>query len=41
MALHGQKNLFPTASYFPQHGLGNDALRNSLIAFDSIVSGTI
>ncbi len=41
MALHGEKNLFPTAGYFPQHGLGNDTLRNSLIAFDPIVSGTI
>jgi hypothetical protein len=41
MALHGEKDLFPMASYFPQHGLGNDALRNSLIAFDPIVPGTI
>jgi len=41
MALHGEKDMFPTANFFPQHGLGNDALRNSLIAFDPIVSGTI
>jgi hypothetical protein len=41
MALHGEKGMFPTANFFPQHGLGNDALRNSLIAFDPIVSGTI
>ena len=41
MALHGEKAMFPTANFFPQHGLGNDALRNSLIAFDPIVSGTI
>jgi hypothetical protein len=41
MALHGEKNLFPTTNFFPQHGLGNDDLRNSLIAFDPIVTGTI
>jgi hypothetical protein len=39
MALHGEQASF--ASLFPNHGLGNAALMDSLTAFNSIVSGTI
>lgn len=39
MALHGEQNLFGTANYFPNHGLGNAALMDSLIAFDPIAPG--
>ena len=39
MALHGEEGLFDNA--FPNHGLGNVALRDSLTAFQPIVSGTI
>jgi hypothetical protein len=39
MALHGEAGSFPTL--FPNHGLGNAALRDSLTAFNPIVSGTI
>jgi hypothetical protein len=39
MALHGEQGLFSTR--FPQHGLGSVALRDSLIALEPIVSGTI
>jgi len=39
MALHGEAGNFPTL--FPDHGLGNAALRDSLTAFNPIVSGTI
>ncbi len=39
MALHGEAGNFPTL--FPNHGLGNTALRDSLVAFNQIVSGTV
>jgi len=39
MALHGEEGNFETL--FPNHGLGNAALRDSLTAFQQIVSGTI
>ena len=39
MALHGEEGLFENA--FPNHGLGNNALRDSLTAFQPIVNGTI
>ncbi len=39
MALHGEAGNFPTL--FPNHGLGNSALRDSLTAFNQIVSGTL
>ncbi len=39
MALHNEQNLFGTA--FPNHGLGNAAMQDSLTAFTPIVNGTI
>ncbi len=39
MALHGEQANFQ--NLFPNHGLGNSQLRDSLIAFNQIVSGTI
>ncbi|MGI9261075.1 MAG: hypothetical protein ACR2QR_03510 [Woeseiaceae bacterium] len=39
MALHGEEGNFETL--FPNHGLGNAGLRDSLTAFQKIVSGTI
>jgi len=39
MALHGEQGMFQTV--FPNHGLGNSQLRDSLVAFNQIVSGTI
>ena len=39
MALHGEAGNF--ATLFPNHGLGNGTLRDSLTAFNAIVSGTI
>ena len=39
MALHGEQNNF--GNLFPNHGLGNAALMDSLTAFNPIVSGTI
>lgn len=39
MALHGEQGNF--ASLFPQHGLGNVALRDSLTAFEPIVNGRL
>jgi hypothetical protein len=39
MALHGEQANFPTL--FPNHGLGNAAMLDSLTAFNAIVSGTI
>jgi len=39
MALHGEEGLFD--SVIPNHGLGNTALKDSLTAFQPIVSGTI
>ncbi len=39
MALHGEQGNF--ATLFPGHGLGSPALRDSLTAFQPIVSGTI
>ncbi|KPK39614.1 MAG: general secretion pathway protein GspF [Gammaproteobacteria bacterium SG8_47] len=41
MALHGEENLFAEAGYFPNHGLGNATLRDSLVVFDRIVDGTL
>jgi hypothetical protein len=39
MALHGEQGLF--AGLFPNHGLGNAAMLDSLTAFTPIVNGTI
>jgi hypothetical protein len=39
MALHGEEGNF--AALFPNHGLGDSSLRDSLTAFDAVVSGTI
>jgi hypothetical protein len=39
MALHGEEGNF--ANLFPNHGLGDTSLRDSMTAFDAIVSGTI
>ena len=39
MALHGQQGQFGTA--FPNHGLGNATMQDSLTAFTPICSGTI
>ncbi len=39
MALHGEQNNF--GSLFPNHGLGNASLQDSLTAFEPIVNGTI
>jgi len=39
MALHGEEGNFETL--FPNHGLGTAAFRDSLTAFQQIVSGTI
>ena len=39
MALHGEQGQF--ANLFPQHGLGNSVLRDSLTAFEPIVNGFI
>jgi len=39
MALHGEQGNF--GSLFPNHGLGNAALQDSLTAFTPIVNGTI
>ncbi|MBT8078820.1 MAG: general secretion pathway protein GspF [Gammaproteobacteria bacterium] len=39
MALHGEEGNF--ATLFPNHGLGDANLRDSLTAFEQIVSGTI
>lgn len=39
MALHGEQSMFP--GLFPNHGLGNAQLLDSLTAFNPIVSGTI
>ena len=39
MALHGEQGNFGTL--FPNHGLGNAALQDSLTAFTPIVNGVI
>ncbi|HEX5764545.1 MAG TPA: hypothetical protein VFY27_03200 [Woeseiaceae bacterium] len=39
MALHGEEGNF--ANILPNHGLGDTSLRDSMTAFDAIVSGTI
>ena len=39
MALHGEQANF--ATLFPNHGLGNSTLQDSLTAFEPIVAGTI
>ncbi len=39
MALHGEQANF--ANLFPNHGLGNAALRDRMTAFNAIVAGTI
>ena len=39
MALHGENGLFSTV--FPNHGLGNAVMQDSLTAFTPIVNGTI
>ena len=39
MALHNEANLF--AQRFPNHGLGNAAMQDSLTAFTPICNGTI
>lgn len=41
MALHGEQSLFGNAAYFPQHGLGNANMMDSLTAFQPIVNGVI
>ena len=41
MALHGEQNLFTNSGYFPNHGLGNASMRDGLIVFNGIVSGTM
>jgi hypothetical protein len=41
MALHGEQGLFATPNFFPGHGLGSPALRDSLTAFNPIVNGRI
>ena len=41
MALHGEQGNFANPNRFPNHGLGNAQLMDSLIAFEPIVSGTI
>lgn len=41
MALHGEQGLFGNMGYFPTNGLGNGALRDSLIAFEPIAPGGI
>lgn len=41
MALHGQNSEFGNTEFFPNHGLGNATLRDSLTAFEPIVNGTI
>jgi hypothetical protein len=39
MALHGEQGAFGTL--FPNNGLGNAAMQDSLTAFTPIVNGTI
>ena len=39
MALHGTQGEF--ASLFPNHGLGNVQLRDSITAFNPIVNGSL
>ncbi|WP_425451677.1 hypothetical protein [Alteromonas aestuariivivens] len=39
LALHGEQHRF--AEFFPQHGLGNAALMDSLTAFEPIVNGSL
>ncbi|MCH7854939.1 MAG: general secretion pathway protein GspF, partial [Proteobacteria bacterium] len=39
MALHGEEGNF--ANLFPNHGLGNNTLRDRMTAFDAIVNGVI
>ena len=39
MALHGEQGQF--ANVFPNHGLGNAAMQDSLTAFTPICNGTI
>jgi hypothetical protein len=39
MALHGEQSNFSTL--FPNHGLGNPTMLDSLTAFNPIVNGTI
>jgi hypothetical protein len=41
MALHGEENLFAENGYFPQQGLGNSTLRDTMIGLAPIVNGTI
>ena len=41
MALHGEESLFAENGYFPQQGLGNNTLRDTLIGLGPIVNGTI
>ncbi len=39
LALHGEQGSF--AGLFPEHGLGNASMMDSLSAFQPIVSGTL
>ena len=41
MALHGEQNLFAENAYFPQQGLGNSTLRDTMVGLAPIVNGTI
>ncbi len=41
MALHGEQNLFAEEGFFPQQGLGNSTLRDTMVGLGPIVDGTI
>lgn len=41
MALHNQENVFDQPQFFPRHGLGGTALRDSLTMFAPLCDGTI
>lgn len=41
MALHNQRDMFPTSGFFPSHGLGNSTSLQKLAAFNPICDGDI
>jgi hypothetical protein len=41
MALHGEEANFNQPAFFPSHGLGGTALRDSLTIFAPVCNGTI
>ncbi|NOY61734.1 MAG: general secretion pathway protein GspF [Gammaproteobacteria bacterium] len=41
MALHGEQGSFADTGMFPNHGLGNSTMMDSLTAFAPIVNGTV